>query len=125
MVTKSIPVDLLISYNARFLQRTLSTLVHSYNAPMVAKMCRGCWCRLATAFTAHMNGMLIAFDPSNAILVLLRKETRASLCKCANSPEPSLPANDILVFIALFSDYMAHVSLGNCADSPVIAQYWC
>ena len=38
---------------------------------------------------------------------------QASLCKCANSPEPSLQAHAILVFIALSSDYMAHVSLGN------------
>ena len=54
--------------------------MHSYNAPIVAKMYRGCWCRLATAFAAHMNGMRIAFEPAHVILVLLRRVRRA----CAN-----------------------------------------
>ena len=41
--------------------------------------------------------------------------------QCADSPEPSLPAHEILVLIALSSDYMAYASLRKCADSPVFA----
>ena len=32
-------------------------------------------------------------------------EALASLCKCADPPEPSLPAYEILILIALSSDY--------------------
>ena len=44
-------------------------------------------------------------------------EGSVSLCICADSPEPSLPAHDILVLIILSSDYMDHESLCKCADS--------
>ena len=32
-------------------------------------------------------------------------EAQASLCKCADSPEPTLPAHEIFILIALSSDY--------------------
>ena len=43
-------------------------------------------------------------------------EGSVSLCVCADSLEPSLPAHDILVLIILSSDYMAHESPCKCVD---------
>ena len=44
-------------------------------------------------------------------------EAQASLCKCADSPEPSLSAHEILILIPLSNDYAAKalVSLHICA----------
>ena len=69
---------------------------------MVAQMCRGCWCRLATTFAAHINGTQIAIWASTGCFGTVTK-AQASLCKYADSPEPSLPANEILVLITLSS----------------------
>ena len=44
------------------LQRTksiLDALIHMYRALMVVQMCRGCWCRLTTAFVVHIIGTQI------------------------------------------------------------------
>ena len=35
-------------------------------------------------------------------------EVQASLCKCADSPEPSLAAHEILIIITMSSDYTWH-----------------
>ena len=118
-------------------------MTHRYIAPIVAHMCRCYWCRLATAFAAHINGTLIAIwastwyfgTVSKAQASLCKWQTRQSLCRLhmifrycvkgsgepmqmADSPEPLPSAHDILVLIALSSDFTAHDSLRKCADLP-------
>ena len=67
------------------LQCTGSILTHSYNTLMVAQVCRGCWCRLTTAFAFHINCTQIAIYTSTCYF--LTNEAQASLCKCADSLE--------------------------------------
>ena len=97
----------------------LEHLTYGYNAQMVAHACSGCWCRLTTAFAAHIKGTKIAISASTLYFGAVTK-AQASLCKCADSPEPLLPAHEIFVLIALSSEDMAHSSLHKCAE-PVFA----
>ena len=79
-------------------------LTHWYNALIVAQKCCGCWCRLTTAFAVHINVVKIAFSSSTWYFDIVMK-AQASLCKHATSQEPSLPAQEILILIALSSDF--------------------
>ena len=87
-------------------------LTHWYNALMVAQNSFDCWCRLITSFAVHTNIAKIAISTSTSYFDTVKK-AQASLCKRADSQEPLLPAQEILIFIILSSD-----SLRKCADSP-------
>ena len=77
-------------------------LKHWYNALMVAQKSCGCLCRLTTSFAVHINVTKIAISTSTWYFDTVKK---ASLCKRANSQEPLLPAQEILIFITLSSDF--------------------
>ena len=54
---------------------------------------------ITTAFTVHIKVHNSSFEPAHAILLTL-DEAQASLCKCADSSEPSLPTDGILILIS-------------------------
>ena len=71
---------------------------------MVAQKSCGCWCRLTTSFAVHINVTKITISTSTCYLDTVKK-TQASLCKHADSQEPLLPAQEILIFITLSSEF--------------------
>ena len=87
-------------------------LKHWYNALIVAQKSCDCWCRLTTSFAVHINVTKIAISTSRWYFDTVKK-AQESLCKRADSQEPLLPAQDLLIFVTLSSD-----CLRKCADSP-------
>ena len=71
---------------------------------MVAQKSCGCWCRLTSSFVVHINVTKIAISTSTWYFDTVEK-AQASLCKRADSQEPLLPAQEILIFITLSSDF--------------------
>ena len=75
---------------------------------------------VACADTTHINGTPFANSASTWYFDIVTKAL-ASLCKGVDSPEPLLPAHEILILVAFSSDYMAYASLLKFAGSPVFA----
>ena len=70
-------------------------------------MCHGSFCGLTTTFAVHINGTKNRHFNHHMIFCYC-DEAQASLCKCADSSEPSMPAHAILTKICLC----------KCKDSP-------
>ena len=82
-----------------------------FNALIFAQLCDGCWCRLTTAFAVSHKRYTNRHLNQHMIHVLRYcDEAQASLCKFANSPEPSLHAS-----IWNIDTYC--IVLCKCADS--------
>ena len=85
----------------------LIALSSDYTCPNVqTQQSLSCWREQHT--NRHLNQYMILCYCDEAL---------ASLCKCADSPEPSLPAYEIFVLIASSSDYTcanAHTQQSLC-----------